>query len=119
LGQPDEAIASFGKAMAITDKSPQSIESSDYLRCMTHFFRARVWALYASAVGGSKAELTEAERAAKHQYADKAMKALRETTPGFAYHGMLNYERDFDVLRHRDDFQGLLRELEARTKTSP
>ena len=118
LGQPDEAIESFRRAMAIMEKPPQSSEKSDYLHSMTHFFRARVWALRCSAVGQGQGRADRSGAGQRRQYADQAMEALKQSTHGFIYPGMLKYEHEFDVLKPRDDFQGLIRELEERVKAT-
>ena len=60
VGQTDKAIESFRRAMAIMEKPPQ-LDADPFIHNMTHFFRARVWALLSSAVGRGKFKLTKAE----------------------------------------------------------
>ena len=62
MGHADKAIESFRQAMTIMDKPPELGEAT-FLHNMTHFFRARVWALRSSVVGQGKTKLTEAEQA--------------------------------------------------------
>ena len=115
MGHADKAIESFRQAMKIMDKPPE-LGKQLFLHNMTHFFRASVWALRSSVVGQGKTKLTEAEQAERIGYADHAMEALKKTVAGFTYPGMLKYENEFDVLRPRDDFQALIRELDEKVK---
>jgi tetratricopeptide (TPR) repeat protein/predicted Ser/Thr protein kinase len=114
-GQAGQAMESFRKAMAILEKPPQLIDDP-LVQNLTHFHRARVWALQSSAVGAGKTKLTEADAAQKRVYSDRAMEALKQTFAGYTYPGMLKFENEFDVLRPREDFQSLVREQEERLK---
>jgi serine/threonine-protein kinase len=116
-GQPGQAMESFRRAMAIAEHPPQ-LSDDPALESLTHFFRARVWALRSAAVGPGKTRLSKAEEAEQRSHADRAMEALKQSTPGFLHAGILKYENEFDALKPREAFQALIRELEERAKAN-
>jgi serine/threonine-protein kinase len=75
-------------------------------------------ALCSAVVGEGKSEVTPAERAAKRRYADEALAALRQAVAeGWASVAWMDRDPDLDALRGRPEFERLMRDLRAGSKT--
>jgi tetratricopeptide (TPR) repeat protein len=73
---------------------------------------ARELALCAAAVGAGKPQLTAGEEAERRQYAEEAMKVLRQAVRhGFKDVKRLSEDAALAALRERDDFRALLDEV--------
>jgi tetratricopeptide (TPR) repeat protein len=103
-GRPAEAAADLRRALGLwqEEKAPNT---------ETRFERARALALLAGLGADAKSGVSTAEAAG---FADQAVAALRDAVDaGWAEPDELK-EPDFDPLRRRDDFQQLVKELEAK-----
>ncbi|HLN32170.1 MAG TPA: serine/threonine-protein kinase [Gemmataceae bacterium] len=104
-GRPAEAAASFRSAGAIIEQLPTITPRNHYNKACFHALLAGVSAEPGS---GMTAEQGGAE-------AEKATAALRQAiAAGFNAVGRLRSDASLDTLRTREDFQKLLKELEAK-----
>jgi tetratricopeptide (TPR) repeat protein len=103
-GQPAEAAADLRRADEFLSKdTPMHIDQ--------RFYRSWSLALLARLGGDAKSGVTATETAA---FADQAVAALRDAIrAGWAEPDELK-EPEFDLLRKRDDFQKLVKEVEAK-----
>jgi serine/threonine-protein kinase len=105
-GQPAGAAADLRRALELWGKG-------NSLGTLTRFERSRALALLAGLSKEANSGVTAAEAAA---FADQAVAALRDAIQaGWGTPDELK-EPDFDPIRKRDDFQKLLKELQARKK---
>ena len=103
-GHLAEAAADLRRALGQWDKLEAPL-------AQTRFERARALALLAGLGRDARSGVTASAAAA---FADQAVAALRDAVQaGWAQRDELK-EPDFDSLRRRDDFQKLLKELEAK-----
>jgi serine/threonine-protein kinase len=106
-GRPGEAVTSFRRAVALVEPLPSPGPDDLYaLACYQAL-------LAGAAVEGSGLTAAEAKAAA-----DAAMGALRRAVAA-GYHDAahLRTDTDLDALRPRDDFQQLMKGLEAKPRT--
>ncbi len=109
-GRPAEAAASFRSAGTILEQLPTLTPYDHYNLACSH---AQLAGMATEAGSGLKAEEALAE-------AEKAMAALRQAVAaGFNAIGRLRSDTSLDPLRPREDFQKLMRELEAKTPKKP
>jgi serine/threonine-protein kinase len=103
-GRPAEAVASFRRAVALLEQLPSAGFQELYsLACYQAL-------LAGAAVEGSGLTPDEGRAAA-----DAAMATLgRAVAAGFRMAAHLRADTDLDALRQRDDFQKLLKDLEAK-----
>jgi serine/threonine-protein kinase len=111
-GRPAQALESLQEALATLAKIKGS-----HLNIL--YDRACWLALCGSMVGQGKSSLTAAEQIERDKYGTQAMDALRQAINAgqFSLHD-LRTDADLDALRVRDDFEKLVRDTEAKTKTS-
>jgi tetratricopeptide (TPR) repeat protein len=110
LGQINDALLATKASIHIgeTDPGGQPLASFD-LAC------AR--ALYSVLIAKQSKELTQAEQAAKQDYADKAIKDLKHAVAGGLRNvALIRSDPDLMTLKERPDFKQLLHELEADQK---
>jgi tetratricopeptide (TPR) repeat protein len=103
-GQPAEAAADLRRAVEV-------LHTDAPLNISQRFYRSWALAQLTGFGGDAKSGVTAAEAAA---FADQAVAALRDAIQaGWANPDDLK-EPEFDLLRKRDDFQKLQKEVEAR-----
>jgi eukaryotic-like serine/threonine-protein kinase len=107
-GQPGEAVRSYQRAIALLEgiPSPSVTYLGELARC-----HARLAGLAAVAGSGLPAEAARTE-------AEKAIEAIRRALAAdFAVADLPLTNSDFDLVRTREDFQKLLRDIEAKAKS--
>jgi tetratricopeptide (TPR) repeat protein len=109
-GLPAEAIESFHRAIELVEQLPTPTPRNHYnLAC----YHAQLAGVATDAASGMTVEEGKVE-------AEKAMAALRQAVgAGFNAVGRLRSDASLDTLRPREDFQKLLKELEAKASKTP
>jgi eukaryotic-like serine/threonine-protein kinase len=109
-GRPAEAAASFGSARDVAGQLPTLSARNHYNLACCH---AQLAAIAAEAGSGMTAEQGAAE-------AERAIASLRQAiAAGFDGIGRLRSDAALDPLRSREDFQKLVKELEAKVSKAP
>jgi tetratricopeptide (TPR) repeat protein len=104
-GRPAEAAASLRRAITLLEKLPSLTPSNDFDLACCH---AQLAAVATEAGSGLTAEQGAAE-------AERAMAELRRAVAaGFSGVGRLRSDVALDALRKREDFQTLVKELDAK-----
>jgi tetratricopeptide (TPR) repeat protein len=117
LGRKDEAIAVLQARIELHRQSPP-----EHRDVTVQYDIACDMAQIVPLIGRGKkeAELTDAERAERKQYADRAMEALRRAVAdGFYDLPLFRTDEDLGPIRGRDDFKQLMVELEAKVAKPP
>ena len=111
-GRVAEALTSLGQAVAlgtaIAGRDPEVLHNL-----------ARAQALCSTAVGQGRTARTTEERTEAERYAAAAVKTLSQAVAaGYRNLPWIKRDPDLDPLRSRDDFQGLVNELERAQAVS-
>jgi len=120
-GDPAEALRSFQRATDLLESQSDLDPQSSYnLACNVALCVSLIGSKDQSKGTGSAANaLSKGDQLRQRIYGDRAITALRRATRGgFLDSEMLQSNNDLDSIRHRPDFQALVKEVEDKPATA-
>jgi serine/threonine protein kinase/tetratricopeptide (TPR) repeat protein len=117
LGRKEDALAVSRTRFELLNQAPP--EQRDVA---IHYHVACEMAQFVPMIGRAKpeADLTDAERAERKQYADRAVEEVRlALADGFSDIPLILKDEDLDPIRSRDDFKKLIAGLEKKSPAKP
>jgi eukaryotic-like serine/threonine-protein kinase len=119
-GDPAEALRSFQRATDLLESRSDLDPKSSYdLACNVALCVSLIGSKDQSkGTGSAKNELSKGDQVRQQIYGDRAITALRRANRGgFLDADLLQSNPDLDSIRHRPDFQALVREVEEKPAT--